>query len=60
VPLSLGLVSNNGDDMAYFADLFSKGVLKTHISAVFPFEEMGKAHTLVETGRTVGKIVVTL
>ena len=60
VQLSLGLVSNNGNDMAYFADLFSKGILKTHIAAVFPFAEMGKAHTMVETGRTVGKIVVTV
>jgi NADPH:quinone reductase-like Zn-dependent oxidoreductase len=60
VQLSLHLVSNNGTDMNYFADLFAKGVLKTHISAVFPFAEMGKAHKLVETGRTVGKIVVSV
>lgn len=60
VELSLHLVSNNGNDMKFFADLFRKGVLKTHISAVFPFTEMGKAHTIVETGRTVGKIVVTV
>jgi NADPH:quinone reductase-like Zn-dependent oxidoreductase len=60
VKLSLHLVSNNGSDMNYFADLFAKGVLKTHISEIFPFAEMGKAHKLVETGRTVGKIVVTV
>jgi len=60
VQLSLGMVSNNGNDMQYFAGLFAKGALRSHISAVFPFAEMGKAHTLVETGRTIGKIVVTL
>ena len=60
VKLSLQLVSNNGTDMQTFADMFAKGVLKTHISAIFPFAEMAKAHTRVETGRTVGKIVVTL
>jgi NADPH:quinone reductase-like Zn-dependent oxidoreductase len=60
VQFSLHFVSNNGNDMNYFADMFAKGVLKSHISAVFTFEDMGKAHTLVETGRTVGKIVVTL
>ena len=60
VQLSLGMVSNNGNDMQYFAGLFANGALRSHISAVFPFAEMGKAHTLVETGRTIGKIVVTL
>jgi NADPH:quinone reductase-like Zn-dependent oxidoreductase len=60
VQLSLHLVSNNGIDMNYFAGMFAKGVLRTHISAMFPFAEMGKAHTMVETGRTVGKIVVTV
>ena len=60
VQLSLGLVSNNGKDLKFFADMFAKGVLKSHIQAVFPFDEMGKAHTMVETGRTVGKIVVKL
>jgi NADPH:quinone reductase-like Zn-dependent oxidoreductase len=60
VQLTLCMVSNNGNDMQYFAGLFAKGALKSHISAVFHFDEMSKAHTLVETGRTVGKIVVTL
>lgn len=60
VALSLAMVSNNGADMAYFADLFGKGVLKTRLAAVFPFSEMGNAHQQVATGRTVGKIVVSL
>jgi NADPH:quinone reductase-like Zn-dependent oxidoreductase len=49
-----------GRDMAALADLTGKGLLKPHISAVYPFEEMAKAHTQIESGRTVGKIVVTL
>ena len=60
VELSLHFVSNNGRDMSFFADMFKKGVLKSHVSAIYLFDEMGKAHTSVETGRTVGKIVVTL
>jgi NADPH:quinone reductase-like Zn-dependent oxidoreductase len=60
VALSLGMVSPSDKDLSFFAGMFSKGVLKSHISAVYPFTEMGKAHTQVETGRTVGKIVVTV
>jgi len=60
VQLSVHLVSNNGNDMRFFADMFTERVLKTHISTVYPFVEMGKAHTQVESGRTVGKIVVTV
>jgi NADPH:quinone reductase-like Zn-dependent oxidoreductase len=50
----------NGDDMRALAELLKSGVIKSHVSATYPFEEMGAAHTAVETGRTVGKIVVTL
>ncbi|MCF2443775.1 NADP-dependent oxidoreductase [Dyadobacter sp. CY345] len=54
------LVSSNGDDMKSVADLLSKGIVKAHVSQTFPFEEMGNAHLQVETGKTKGKVVVTL
>lgn len=54
------LVSSNGDDMKSVADLLSKGIVKAHVSQTFPFEEMGKAHLQVESGKTKGKVVVTL
>jgi NADPH:quinone reductase-like Zn-dependent oxidoreductase len=55
----LGVVSN-GEDMRHIANLLEKGVLRSYLSATFPFHEMGLAHQKVATGRTRGKIVVTL
>lgn len=51
---------HRGEDMKSLADLAGKGLLKPHVSAVYPFSQMAEAHTQVESGRTVGKIVVTL
>lgn len=49
-----------GQDMRYIASLLENGALKPYVSHVFEFDEMGKAHLQIETGRTVGKIVVKL
>lgn len=54
------LVSSNGDDMKAIADYLEQGILKAHVSQTFPFADMPKAHEQVESGRTVGKVVVTL
>lgn len=54
------LVQSNGSDMQEIASLLEKGLLKAHVSASYPFEQMAAAHLQVETGRTVGKVVVTL
>ncbi|GAA4313656.1 NADP-dependent oxidoreductase [Mucilaginibacter gynuensis] len=54
------LVASNGDDMKQVADLLEKGIIKAHVSATYPFEDMAKAHEHVETGRTVGKVIVTV
>ena len=54
------LVSSNGEDMRSVAELLSTGIVKAHVSQTFPFEEMGKAHLKVETGKTKGKVVVTV
>jgi len=54
------LVQSNGTDMKHLAELMKKGAIKSHISATFPFDRMADAHRHVETGRTVGKVVVTL
>lgn len=53
-------VQSNGDDMKKLAELLEKGIIRSHVSQVFPFEKMGDAHLQIETGRTVGKIVVTV
>lgn len=54
------MVQSDGDDMKQIARLLETGALKPHISKIFPFEQMREAHLQQETGRTVGKIVVTL
>lgn len=54
------MVSSNGEDMQVIADWLGKGILRSHISAVYPFDELTKAHEQVESGRTVGKVVVTV
>ncbi|WP_304238580.1 NADP-dependent oxidoreductase [Jiulongibacter sediminis] len=54
------LVKSNGEDMQTLADLLEKGILKAHVSKEFSFEDLPKAHEAVETGRTVGKVIVSL
>ena len=53
-------VQSNGEDMKQIAGLLEKGIIKSYVSQVFPFEKMADAHLQIETGRTVGKIVVTI
>lgn len=54
------MVQSNGEDMKQIASLLEKGILKPFVSQTFPFEKMADAHTQLETGRTLGKIVVKL
>lgn len=54
------LVQSNGADMKYLATLLENGKLKSHVSRSFTFDEMAEAHQQVETGRTIGKIVVNV
>ena len=53
-------VRSNGDDMKQLAQLLEKGIIRSHVSQVFPFEKMKEAHEQIETGKTKGKIVLTL
>lgn len=54
------LVKSNGNDMKTLAGLLETGAVKAHVSKTFAFEELGAAHNEVQSGRTVGKVVVTL
>lgn len=58
VDVSFYLVQSNGDDMNIIKDMLENGVLKPHVSKTFSFAELAKAHEHLETGRTVGKVVV--
>lgn len=50
----------NKEEMESLAGLLEQGVLKVHISAVYPFSQMADAHLQLESKRTVGKVVVEL
>lgn len=52
------LVKSSGPDMASIANLLEQGTLKSHIYETFDFEDLKLAHKQLETGRTVGKVVV--
>jgi NADPH:quinone reductase-like Zn-dependent oxidoreductase len=54
------LVKSDGEDMRHIADLLEKGIIKAHVSQTFDFATMAAAHLQVETGRTIGKVIVTV
>src|SRR5690606_2469054 len=53
-------VYSSGQDVQHIASLLEKEVLKPHVSDVFGFDKIADAHLQIETGRTVGKIVIKL
>lgn len=60
IDLSFMLVSSNGADMETLAEYLNSGKIRAHVSDTFAFEDMSKAHEQIESGRTVGRIVVTV
>lgn len=54
------LVRSHGDDMKTLKNLLESGAIKPHVSKTFPFDCMAEAHQQLESGRTVGKVVVIL
>ncbi len=53
-------VYSSDRDMQNIASLLEKGIIKPHVSYVFGFDEIAEAHLQIETGRTIGKVVVEL
>jgi NADPH:quinone reductase-like Zn-dependent oxidoreductase len=53
-------VSSNGEDMKQLAALLSSGEIHSHVTATYTFNDLAKAHLQIETGKTSGKIVVTV
>jgi NADPH:quinone reductase-like Zn-dependent oxidoreductase len=53
-------VWSDRDDMTDIANMLQKGIIRTHISKKFTFDEIMAAHNQIETGRTRGKVVVIL
>ncbi|MCX5414922.1 NADP-dependent oxidoreductase [Streptomyces sp. NBC_00059] len=54
------LVEADHAGMNAVAGLVASGSLRAHIEAAFPLADAAKAHALGETGRTTGKIVLTV
>ncbi|WP_199837199.1 NADP-dependent oxidoreductase [Streptomyces caniscabiei] len=54
------LVEADQAGMRAIAALVEQGKLRAHVDATFPLAEAAKAHALGETGRTTGKIVLTV
>ena len=60
VALSFHMVESSGRDMQTLAQLMESGSLKPQVSKIFSFDQMAQAHEQLESGRTVGKVVVKL
>lgn len=60
VDVSFILVQSSGSDMNALKDMLEDGELKPHVSKVYAFEDMAAAHVQIESGRTVGKVIVKI
>jgi NADPH:quinone reductase-like Zn-dependent oxidoreductase len=54
------LVEPDRAGLEAIADLVAAGALRVHVAQTFPLEEAARAHELGETGRTQGKLVLTV
>ena len=54
------LVEPDRTGLEALAGLVESGALRVHVDRTFPLEEAARAHELGETGRTTGKLVLTL
>jgi NADPH:quinone reductase-like Zn-dependent oxidoreductase len=54
------MVQSDGRNMKEIADLLEKGIVKSTVSKIFTIEQIQSAHLQIESGKTRGKIVVSL
>ncbi|MEV6999122.1 NADP-dependent oxidoreductase [Streptomyces sp. NPDC093982] len=54
------LVDSDRADLRAIADLVDKGRLRAEIAGTFPLADAAEAHALGDTGRTAGKLVLTV
>ena len=52
------LVHSSAENQQKIAALLENGIVKAHVSKTFSFNQMKEAHLQIESGRTVGKIIV--
>ncbi len=60
VQLEFVLVQSSGEDMNTLKTMLQANKLKPHVSKTFSFENLADAHLQIESGRTVGKVVLVL
>lgn len=53
-------VKPDGTNMQEIADLLERKIVISHLQKVFPFNQMADAHLQIESGRTVGKLSLSL
>ena len=54
------LMQSRGRDMDEVAKLLAGGTIRPRIAKTLPLTQLAQAHTLMETGRTAGKIALTV
>lgn len=60
VDLSFLMVQSQGSDMQTLKVLLQENTIKPHIFNTYDFINIRKAHEQLESGRTVGKVIVTI
>ena len=58
VNLSFHMVQSSGQDMNVLKGMLERGEIKPYVSKTFEFKDITRAHEQLESGRTVGKVVV--
>lgn len=53
-------VYSSGEDMQHIATLLEQGILKPHIHKTYVLDEIKEAHRQIESGTTVGKIIINM
>jgi NADPH:quinone reductase-like Zn-dependent oxidoreductase len=56
----MGLVEDKAEDLVYLKDLIEAGDYKVVIEQRFPMEQAAEAHRLVESGKKIGSVVLTV
>lgn len=60
IQVTAGAAPDRPEDIAELQGLCAAGAFRPVIDSRFPFEEIGKAHARVDTGRKAGSVIVTM
>lgn len=52
------MVQSNREDLNEIAQTLKKGIIKPQVSKTFPLAQIADAHVQIESGKTVGKVIV--